>query len=126
MDFDKLIEGYVAARDKKAALKAEYEKKVEGLDQWMDKAERTILEHLNELKLESFKAASGTAYKQKQTSATVADWDATFGFIQKNSAWHMLEHRVNKTAVQEYITANKDLPPGINWTERTVVNVRKS
>jgi len=126
MDFNALVEGYVKARDKKAELKSEYEKKVESLNEWMEKVELTILDHLNSENLESIKTTSGTAFKQHQTSATVADWDSTFAFISANHAWHMLEHRVSKTAVAEYIKEHKNVPPGVNWSDRVVVNVRRA
>ena len=126
MDFNAVVEGYVKARDEKAALKAAFEKKVEGLNEWMEKAELVILKHLNEANLESIKTSAGTAYKKRETSATVADWDSTLGYIRENEAWHMLDHRVNKTAVAEYIKENKNVPPGVNWSERVSIGIRRS
>ena len=126
MDIEKLVEGYVRARDKKAELKAEFTKKTASLDEWMARAEGVILTELQAQNLESVRTASGTAYKNVQTSATVADWDSVLGFIKENDAWTMLERKVNKTAVQEFRAMNNDLPPGVNWREEVVVNIRRS
>jgi hypothetical protein len=126
MDIEKLVEGYVRARDKKAELKAEFTKKTASLDEWMARAEGVILKELQAQNLESVRTASGTAYKNVQTSATVADWDSVLGFIKENDAWTMLERKVNKTAVQEFRAMNNDLPPGVNWREEVVVNIRRS
>lgn len=123
---DTLVEGYIKARDKKAEYKAAYEKQVAALDSWMTQAEQVILATLNEIGSDSCKTPFGTAYKQERTSATVADWDSTLSFIQANALWTMLERRVNKTAVEEYVAANEDLPPGVNWRREVVVNVRRS
>jgi hypothetical protein len=38
----------------------------------------------------------------------------------------MLERRVSKTAVDEYVAAHQDLPPGVNYTTAISVNVRRS
>ncbi len=126
MDIEKLVDGYVKARDKKAELKAEFTKKTAALDEWMARAEGVILQELQAQNLESVRTAAGTAYKSLQTSATVADWDSCLSFIKENDAWTMLERKVNKTAVQEYRVANNDLPPGVNWREEVVVNIRRS
>jgi hypothetical protein len=55
----------------------------------------------------------------------VADWDQTLNWIKTEGAWHMLDRRVNKTAVEAYREANNDLPPGVNWRDEIVVNVRR-
>jgi hypothetical protein len=126
MDIEKLVDGYVKARDKKAELKAAYAKKCSVLDDWMTRAEALILQELSEQNIESVRTAAGTAYKSVQTSATVADWDAIWGFIQENEAWTMLEKRVNKTAVQEYRAVHNDIPPGVNWREEVTLNIRRA
>lgn len=126
MDIEKLVDGYVRARDKKAELKAAFTKKTAALDEWMTRAEGVILQELQAQNLESVRTAAGTAYKSVQSSATVADWDSVLGFIKENDAWTMLERKVNKTAVQEYRSMNNDLPPGVNWREEVVVNIRRA
>lgn len=126
MDINALVEGYVKVRDRKAEMKAEFTKKAEALDQWMARAEGEILRELQAQNIESVRTPSGTAFTQTQTSATVADWDSLLGFIKENDAWAMLDRKVNKTAVKEYRAANDDLPPGVNWREELVVNIRRS
>ena len=126
MDLEKLVDGYIKARDKKAELKAEFTKKTAQLDEWMARAEGVILQELQTQNLESVRTSAGTAYKSVQTSATVADWDCVLGFIKENALWTMLERKVNKTAVQEYRVAHDDLPPGVNWREELTVNVRRA
>ena len=126
MDMNRLVEGYVKARDKKAELKAAYTKQVEQLDDWMGKAEVAILRELQAQNIESVRTPAGTAYRATQTSATVSDWDSVLHHIRENEAWAMLERRVNKVAVQEYRAEHNDLPPGINWREEVVVNIRRA
>lgn len=121
-----IVERYVKARDKKAELKAEYEGKVAALDEAMKKCEAFILNHFTSTGQTSAGTPAGTAYISKQTSATVADWDAVFAWIRANDYWHFLEHKVNKTAVADFKEANADLPPGVNWREEKVIRIRAS
>lgn len=122
-----IVEKYIALRDMKALMKTKYEAKVAKVDQIMDKIEGAILAEFNAQGMEACTTKAGTAYKQLRVSAGVADWDSALGFIREQELWQMLEHRVSKVAVSEYKDANDgDLPPGINWREEYVINVRRS
>ena len=126
MKVDELVKRYILLRDKKLAIKKEYDEKVAKLEQVMDKVEAVLLKHFEETGAESVKTDSGTAYKSHRTSATVADWDAFLAHVQRHEAWELLEHRAAKKAVEEFKAANDDLPPGINWSSEVVVNIRRS
>lgn len=123
---DQIVDGYIQLRDRKAKLKADYDAAVAPIDELMAKAEARIREEFQSTGIKSAKTANGTAYLQERTSATAADWDMTLQFIRDNDAWHMLERRVNKTAVDEYFAQTKELPPGVNYRRELVVNVRRS
>ena len=121
-----LVERYIQLRDAKSKLAAKYKEDAGKIDGILDKIEAYILESFKEQGVESARTASGTAYKSVRTSATVADWDAILSFIQSKELWNMLDHRVSKKAVEEYKTEHGDLPPGLNWGEELVINVRRS
>lgn len=123
---DTIVERYLALRDRKAQLKAEYERKASEIESALDKCEMYLLQTLNEQGVESMKTRVGTAYKQNRTFVSVADWESYFAWLRDNDMWSMLEHRANKTAVEEYRAVHNDVPPGLNWREETVVNVRRS
>lgn len=126
MQLDEIIAKYIQLRDKKAQMKAEYEASVAPIQQALDKAEAAMLAIMQQQGVESFRTEAGTVYQSKRTSATVADWDSAFGFIQAEGLWNMLEKRVNKTAVDEYVAQHQDLPPGINYRSEITVGVRRS
>ena len=123
---DQIVEKYIELRDKKAQFKAEYEAKVAEIEAGLDRIERHLLQKMQEQGLKSLPTSAGTAYIQHRTAATVADWDLLLGFIRENQSWTMLEKRVSKSAVEEFRAANDELPPGINWNESIVVNVKRS
>lgn len=126
MKIDDLVGKYVKIRDAKTQIKREYDEKIAKYDQAMAKVEAVLLSHFEATGSESVKTAVGTAYKSTRTSATVAEWDSFFNYVREHEAWEMLERRANKKAVEEYKTANDDLPPGLNWREEVVVNIRRS
>ncbi len=123
---EELIEKYIAIRDKKAEIVAAHKAKIAKIDETLDKVEAVLLVQLEENGMESARCKSGTVYKSNRTSATVADWDYVLNFIQTHDLWNMLERRVSKQAVEQYKEEHGDLPPGINWREEVVVNVRRS
>ena len=122
----KIVEKYIALRDKKSELKAAYDGSVKEIDTAMDRVELYLLKTMQELGLESMKTPFGTPYISVRTSATVADWPAALDFIRSNEHWEMLERRVSKTFVDAYRKENDDLPPGVNYREERVVNVRRN
>lgn len=121
-----LVEKYVALRDKKAAMSTSYKEQVAVLDKALTSIEVALLSQFDALGVESVRTKAGTAYKTTRASATVADWDAVLDFVMKNDLWNMLERRVSKQAVEQYKDENGDLPPGVNWREELVVNIRRS
>mgnify|MGYP006266498173 CR=1 FL=1 len=123
---DELVTKYIELRDTKSKIEADMKAKVSKIVSVMEKIEAAILAEFQDTGVESCRTKDGTAYKQTRTSATVADWDATLNYIQANNLWHMLERRVSKTAVEQFKEAHGELPPGLNWREEVVINIRRS
>lgn len=125
MNFNEVVSKYIQLRDKKAQLKAEYDAKVVKIDEVMDKVESVLIKHFAETGVESIRTDAGTAYKTTRTSAPIADWDAFLAHVIETEDYHLLEHRASKKAVEEYKQTNQDLPPGVNWREEVVVNIKR-
>lgn len=126
MKIDKTVAMYIEARDMLAEMKREYEESIKPLKVQMEKLEKKMLGELNKAGVDSMKTSEGTVYKSTGSSCTVADWDTVFDFMKEKDMWQMLNHSVNKTAVTEYLEANGELPPGVNYTTFTTVNFRRS
>lgn len=123
---DEIVARYIALRDKKAEIKAKYDAEVEAIDAAMERVENYLLKLMTELGVESIRTSAGTPYISRRTSATVADWDSFLSWVRSNGEWAMLERRANKTVVQTWRDEHNDLPPGINWREERVVNIKRS
>ncbi len=126
MEAKELIERYVQIRDKIAAINKECDEKIKPLQSLKVRIEAALAAKMEADNLDSMRTEAGTAFFKESTSATVADWDAVFKWIMANEAHHFIEHRVNKTAVEEFIKeSGGDLPPGINYSAVKVVQVRR-
>lgn len=123
---DDIIAKYIEIRDRKAALKKEYEARTAPLDAAMAKIEAHLKDQMAKQGLESMPTKAGTAYTQRRTSATTADRNAFLSFIRSNDAWHLADIRPLKTSIDSYVEENGDLPPGINFRQELVVNVRRN
>jgi len=126
MKMSDLVQKYIEVRDKKAQLKAEFDMKASKLDEVMTKIEGKLLEVFADTGMDSVKTEFGTAYTSTRTAASVADREAFMEFVKSNDEWPLLEIRASKAAVEQYRSANDELPPGINWREERVVNIRRS
>lgn len=126
MKLSEVVQKYIELRDKKAELKHAYDFKVAKIDEAIDKIEAKLLEVFDGAGMDSVKTEFGTAYASTRSTASVADREAFMEFVKEKQEWSLLEVRAAKLAVEQYKAANEDLPPGINWREERVVNVRRS
>lgn len=126
MQLADLVKKYLRIRDAKDELVAAHKKELARYTNAMTKIEQMLLSEFNETGQESAKTPFGTAYRSVKTSARVADRDSFFDFVRSNEAWDFLESRANKTAVQEYMDEHDELPPGVDVSRITTINIRRS
>ena len=125
MDIQQMVELYIKLRDRRKERKAAYEAEDLKDKGYQEKIELKLMTFFNESGGDSVKTSAGTAYKTTRTSATVEDWPTALEFIKSHEAWDMLEHKVSKTFVEEYIKDNEAVPPGVNISRQFTVNVRR-
>ena len=126
MNINDVVSKYIALRDEKAALKAEYEEKLAPVVEQMDMIEIALLAKMDEAGADSIKCADGTCYISTRTSASVADRDSFMAHVLENEEWPLLEVRASKAAVEQYIEEHGgQLPPGVDWSAVRVVNFRR-
>jgi len=126
MKLSDLVQKYIELRDKKYELKHQYEFKAAQLDEVLSKIESKLLHVFDSAGMDSVKTEFGTAYASTRSSSSVADPEAFMQFVIENQEWALIEKRASKLAVEQYKDANGDLPPGVNYREERVVNIRRS
>lgn len=122
---EKLIAKHLELRNAKAMLEKETKEKVSKLEEGMSLIETALKAEANRLGVTSFKTTSGTAFLTTVDRASVADWDTVLEYITTNNKYDLLNRAVNKTAVKEFVEANKIAPPGVNYTSSVGINIRK-
>jgi hypothetical protein len=125
VNVDQVIAAYMTLRSKKDAIEGEVKTKVDDIKAKMEKLESWIKTQADAQGVTSFKTKHGTAFLTTTDYANVGDWDAVLEFIKTNDAFEMLEKRVSKTAVRNYVENDKFVPPGVNYGTKLEVNVRK-
>jgi hypothetical protein len=122
-----VVAKYIELRDRKAAIKGEYDAKVATLDQQLTHIEGKLLQVFDQLGMDSVRTEFGTAYKSERVTVSVADKDAFKQFCIDTGEFSLMEVRAAKTAVEQYKAANDgQLPPGLNWRAEHVVNFRRA
>lgn len=120
-----VVEIYRKLRDAKERLMGEHKAALQPINDKMSKLENWLHARLNAMGADSVKTPHGTAYKSTLTRASVTDGDELLKFVQENDLWHILERRVSKVAVQEYIEATGQGVPGVHVSTEEKINVRK-
>lgn len=126
-NLNSVVETYVKLRDAKKVLDDKHKENTATLNATLVKLEAVLLAEFNAAGVDNVKTAAGTAFKKVMTSARVADWDSTLVWVIQHERWDMLKRDVAKSAVESYKDETAGLlPPGIDWREEIVVQVRRA
>jgi len=125
-NIDDAIDMFVRIRDKKKELQDDHKEQLKPFNEGLKKLEAILIDHLNNSGAESIRGTHGTVYSITRTSAKVDNWDDVLQYILDNELYHMLEKRVSKGAVEEYVEANGEPPPGVAITSDATVGVRRA
>jgi hypothetical protein len=131
-DLDSLTEGdmialYIALRDGKAAYKKRFKEQMQdGFNAKIEALAAKMLGHLDQTKLKNMAGDAGTAYRVEDVSATIADKEVFRDHVTENHLWDLIDWRANKTQVRALVKANQPVPPGLNYSTRYVIGVRKA
>ena len=125
MKVDEVIALYIAKRDEKTALKKKYDESVAEIDVLLKKIENKFLEQFNKTGQTSSQTPAGTAFTKERTSDKVIDREAFLQFVKDNDAFAFIESKANKTALDQFIAENNDLPPGVTRSTETIVQIRR-
>lgn len=118
---------YIQVRDRRSDRKAAFKIEDDKDAAIQAKLEALFLQKFQESGTDSLTVRGvGTAFTQRRTSVSSADKEAFLDFIKTNDEWGLLDARPLKSAIESYKEAHGELPPGLNWSEEIVVNVRRS
>ena len=126
-DIGKRVEQFVKLRDKIKAMKDRHEEELKPLTAALMQLNGILLNHLNASGTDSIAVRGvATAYRSVKKSASIADGMEFKRFVIGGEHWDMIDWKANAGQVEEYLTKNNTLPPGVNFSAVAVVNVRKT
>lgn len=126
-DLGQVTRAHLNIRNARAQLKADFDKSDLELKQSQEKLEAVMLNHLNTHGMESVRTEAGTFYRQLEIKPSAGDWQAVYDWVKAHDAWDLLERRLKKTFIAEFMEQhNGELPPGVNVIREWVMRVRKS
>ena len=130
MDVSKLTKAYVAIRDKRAEIKKLYDTEDALLKEHLTKLEAQFLRVLQMNNSESMRTEFGTVFRQEEMKPSCQDWAILDQWMESTpdvNPSDVLEKRLSKAFVKEYMTANDgNLPPGVSVYREFVARVRRN
>lgn len=126
MTVDKLIQDYVALRDKKKLIQERHVQELAPFNAMMARVEGYLLEALNRAGVENMRGKHGTVFKSIRTSATVREWGLALAYILEHKLYHLFEARVAKKAAYDVIKETGEPIPGVETSAEVCVNVRRA
>ena len=126
MKVDQVLAAYLQLRARKEEMIKRHKEELAPTNEQMNKCLLWVQQQLQAQGLTNFKGESGIAFLQTDTSVSVKDWDATIAWIKETEAWSVLEKRVSKSVVQDFIEVHNEVPPGLHISSETTAHIRKS
>lgn len=126
MATDQITKLRIQIRDRRASLKAQYEREDADLKLKDEKLGAILLTRLREQGAESMRTAHGTIYIAEEVFASVADKEALKQHVVNHDAWELLTLMANRASVKQYVEDNGDAPPGVNIRKEISVRVRRT
>jgi hypothetical protein len=128
MTVGKMIEGYIALRDKKSEVKKAQDAVLKQYSDAMDTIEEFLGKHLRSLNLQNISTNEGTAFFKTSRKATVSDKSAFRDYIISSANFDMADFSARVEAVEAHLRdpANEGhLPPGVNFQTYQSVGVQR-
>lgn len=123
----KRLSQFVKIRDKITEMNKRHSEELAPLTDAKMKLEAALTELLAQAGTDSATVRGiATVYKGTESSATIADGEAFRAYVIDQQAWDLVDWRANKTGVKKFIGETRTIPPGVNFTQRQTVGVRKN
>lgn len=124
-----LVEKYLEIKAHIAARTETFDTELKPFKDGLSTIENEFLKRLDERGADNTKTEAGTAYKSTLLNVKVIDRDAFMKYVStywENGGSDMLIVSAAKDAVKQYIETNKVEPPGIETSQFTRINIRRS
>jgi hypothetical protein len=122
----KLVGVFIKMRDKRDALRKEFDQKEADIQEQMDMVKAELLAICDATGGDSIRTANGTAIRSVKTRYWSTDWESMHAFMVKEDALDLLERRIHQSNMKEFLQNYPDkLPPGLNADSHYEITVRR-
>ena len=122
-----LVEKYLALKAKVASMSEVFDAQVKPYKDGMATIENALLALLNERGADNTKTENGTAYKSTLLNVKVIDQAAFLKFCtEQGGSAEMMDIKALKDPVKDWIEETGNPPPGVETSQFTRVNIRRS
>jgi len=123
---DRLAAVYIKIRNKRSALKRQFEEQDKELRAEQDKLAAAMLETCKSMNVSSLKTDQGTIIKTRKEKFWTSDWDSMYQFVLDNKAPELLTRSIHQSNLKEFLEEHPDkFPEGLNIDAEEAVSVRK-
>jgi urease accessory protein UreF len=125
LDVEECVKSYLTLREQREQTKDRWERRDATLRSSQDLIEAALGVFLQTHKQQGLNTKYGTVFTSAQSTARVADKDAFLSFLRANDAWALANIAANKATVTGYLEEKGELPPGVDYSQRIKVQIRR-
>lgn len=127
INIEQRVAQYLKLRDAIKAHDDAHKEKMKPFRETLEKLNNLLLDHLNNVGVESARTDVGTVYKTTKKSASLEDADQFRRHVIGTENWDLLDWKASQAGVEAFAKENNgNLPPGVKFSMTAVVGVRKA
>lgn len=121
---DELVQAYRNLRDQLATDRKGYKTREGRVKTFMSMISMTLRDRADNLGVDTFATANGTAFRNKKEKFPVEDWSQLTDYIKNTGNFQLLQKRTSPNAVKEIRESEGVLPPGVGNIVEVEFSVR--
>lgn len=125
LDVEQCVKTFLYLREQRELTKDRWERRDAVLRSAQDLIESALGVFLQTHNQQGLNTKYGSVFTSAQSTARVADKDAFLSFLRANNNWELATVAANKATVTGYLEDKGELPPGIDWSQRIKVQIRR-
>ena len=123
---DRLTGVYIKIRSAIAEMKERHKEELSELEEKLEMVSEQLLEICNDQEVDSLRTSQGTVSRRVASRFWTSDWDSFYEFVKEHDAPYLLEQRIHKANMKQFLEENPDaVPMGLQTDNRYVIYVRK-
>jgi len=100
---DQLVAVYRKIRDAKNQMEERHKTELAELEEQLEMVSQQLLDVCQEQNVDSLRTPSGTVSRRVWTRYWTSDWDSMYQFMREHDAPFLLEQRIHKGNMQQFL-----------------------